>query len=433
MAGNRPISDVRIWSVQDRRSNPKYARPWIVRWAVEGKKFQKAHRTKSEADRYRSQLLVAQSSGHLFDHATGEPAAWTVAGSDIGVHEWTRNWVEENWSEWQPRTRIAIVEALSRFVPLTADKSSEEANRVRLYLVDALLPGAALDNAHERWMNQHCPTLTGLDRQLLAHVDSALGLRLDGTPLAASTASRYRKVARSCIRRAVDLEILERDPWPPANRGAAQRKARRINRAVDVRTLPDPATMRKALAAINNHQPASIQYQVMTSVMYYAGLRPSEVIMLRPRNLSLPEVGWGRIDVVEADIGFDESGAPKTGERTVPIPPELVRSLRSWIDAQQTDADGLIFRTRTGKRPAASNWTRAWHRALRSIDHPSLRLYDCRHAAATTWLAAGVPLGEVARRLGHSVDVLVSTYVGALRGDVETANIMIERYLDGAA
>lgn len=382
MAGSRPISDVRIWSVQDRRSNPKYARPWIVRWAVEGKKFQKAHRTKSEADRYRSQLLVAQSSGHIFDKATGEPTAWTATGSDIGVHEWTRNWVAENWSGWQPRTRVAIVEALSRFVPLTAGQSSEETNRVRLYLVDGLLPDAVLDKGHERWMNQHCPTLAGLDRQLLAQVDSELGLRLDGTPLAASTASRYRKVARSCIRRAVDLEILERDPWPPANRGAAQRKAHKINRAVDVRTLPDPATMRRALAAINNHRPASVQYQVMTSVMYCAGLRPSEVIMLRPRNLDLPAVGWGRIDVVGADIGFDESGAPKTGERSVPIPTELVRSLQSWIGAQQTSADGLIFRTRTGKRPAVSNWTRAWHRALRSIDHPSLRLCDCRHAAA---------------------------------------------------
>jgi hypothetical protein len=29
----------------------------------------------------------------------------------------------------------------------------------------------------------------------------------------------------------------------------------------------------------------------------------------------------------------------------------------------------------------------------------------------------GCPLGEVARRLGHSVETLVSTYVGALQGD----------------
>lgn len=31
-------------------------------------------------------------------------------------------------------------------------------------------------------------------------------------------------------------------------------------------------------------------------------------------------------------------------------------------------------------------------------------------------LRAGMPVGETARRLGHSVETLVSTYVGALNG-----------------
>lgn len=79
--------------------------------------------------------------------------------------------------------------------------------------------------------------------------------------------------------------------------------------------------------------------------------------------------------------------------------------------------------------PSRSNWSRAWHRALRSIDHPPLRIYDCRHAAATTWLGAGVPLGEAARRLGHSVETLVSTYVGALTDDETVANERIEAAL----
>ena len=67
---------------------------------------------------------------------------------------------------------------------------------------------------------------------------------------------------------------------------------------------------------------------------------------------------------------------------------------------------------------------------MTSIGEDPIRIYDCRHAAATTWLQAGVPLGEAARRLGHSVDVLVSTYVGALAGDEATANGLIEAKLD---
>jgi len=41
-------------------------------------------------------------------------------------------------------------------------------------------------------------------------------------------------------------------------------------------------------------------------------------------------------------------------------------------------------------------------------------------------------MGEVARRLGHSVEGLVSTYVGALHGDDLTANRQIEAILGSA-
>jgi len=47
------------------------------------------------------------------------------------------------------------------------------------------------------------------------------------------------------------------------------------------------------------------------------------------------------------------------------------------------------------------------------VGHPPLRVYDRRHAAATTWLRAGVPSGEVARRLGHNVAMRLSSIVGA--------------------
>ena len=99
------------------------------------------------------------------------------------------------------------------------------------------------------------------------------------------------------------------------------------------------------------------------------------------------------------------------------------------MEANELTNGDLLFRTRTGRRPTASNWARSWQRALREIDHHSLWVYDCRHAAATSWLGAGVPLGEVARRLGHSVETLVSTYVGAIENDEQLANERIEAVL----
>ncbi|MBK5332832.1 MAG: site-specific integrase [Ilumatobacteraceae bacterium] len=172
----------------------------------------------------------------------------------------------------------------------------------------------------------------------------------------------------------------------------------RTNRTVDVRALPGPAVMAAAIEAIVTHQSGSRAFRVTTAVAHYAGLRPSEVVMLRVRSTVLPAEGWGRVEVTEADISFDEPGEPKTGPRSVPIPPVLVAMLSEWIDQNNlTDPERLLFRTRNNTRPSGSNWIRSWHRALESVGQKPLRVYDCRHAAATTWLRAGMPLAETAR------------------------------------
>lgn len=430
----RPLADVAVFSVQ-RRSGERNKRPWIVRWSLIGRQRSRAFRTKAEAERYRSALLVAQQSGEAFDETTGEPVSWQPLADEAKVHEWARGWLAEQWPEWAPRTRASAVEALTRLVPLLVPPTAPETPaRLRAHLAAWLRPeGMSLDDESARWLDRWCLQLGQLSRQVLASVDQRIAMRDDGGSLASSTASRYRKVSRSCLRRAVELGVLDVDPWPPAPRGRTQRKTARTPRSVAIRSLPDPETMVKVIEAIANNQPASRTYQVMTAVAYYGGLRPSEVVMLRARALHLPARGWGRIDVTEADVSLDESGLPKTGPRSVPIPRQLVDLLRVWVDQHGTQPDELLFRTRTGRRPTSSNWSRALQRALAKVGRPPMRIYDCRHAAATTWLRAGVPLGEVAKRMGHSVETLVSTYVGALDGDEAVANDRIEAVLTGSA
>lgn len=426
----RPLADVAVFSVQ-RRSGERNKRPWIVRWSLIGRQRSRAFRTKAEAERYRSALLVAQQSGEAFDEHTGEPVSWQPLANEMQAHEWARRWLAEQWPEWAPRTRVSAVEALTRLVPLLVLPTAPEAPpSLRAHLGAWLRPeGALRDEESARWLDRWCLQLGQLNRQVLASVDQRIAVRDDGAPLAPSTAGRYRKVSRSCVRRAVELGVLEVDPWPPAPRGRAQRKSAHTTRSVAIRSLPDPETMVTVIEAIATNQPASRTYQVMTAVAYYSGLRPSEVVMLRARALHLPARGWGRIDVTEADVSFDVSGEPKTGPRSVPIPRQLVDLLRAWVDEHGNHPEDLLFRTRTGRRPTSSNWARALKRALAKVGHPPMRIYDCRHAAATTWLRAGVPLGEVAKRMGHSVETLVSTYVGAIDGDETLANERIQAAL----
>jgi integrase len=398
---------------------------------VDRRAFSRSFRTRVEADRYRISLLKAQETGDAFDPAKGEPESWAPRDPDVDIYQWCNRWLAEQWEEWQPRTRASAVEALARFLPLTALPAAAAPTDLRARLTIALRPeGTTEDRALEEWLSESMPLLAQLDRQLLAEVDRRLGLRDDGRLLASSTASRYRKVARACVRRAVELEVLPADPWPPSPRGRAQRKVNRTQRGRKTRTLPDRPTMERIIAAMSSHQPASETYRVMTSVAYYGGLRPSEVVMLRPAALRLPARGWGEIHVTEADVDFDDPGEPKMGARTVPIPAVLVGTLRGWLDSHDLAADDLLFRTRTGRRPSSSNWARSLQRATKAAGAPTMRVYDCRHAAATTWIRAGAPLGEVARRLGHSVETLVSTYVGVLDGDAAIANERIEHALE---
>ena len=428
----RPMQTVKVYGVQDRRSTVQARLPWVVRFTIDGRHRSKSFRTRIEADRYRGLLLQAVQDGGRFDETTGEPESWQTPLADVRVHEWSRRWLAEQWQEWQPRTRESATEALARFVTLAVERGAKPPDGLRVYLYTALSPHseAGHDVRLEKWMGRNCLTLGELDRERIADIDRRLVLKLDGSPVAANTANRIRIVARASIQSAIQAGAVAADVWPQRSTTRARRKVARTRRSVDVRALPGPSAMAEAIDAIVTQQPGSKTYRVMTAAAYYAGLRPSEVVMLRVRSVVLPEDGWGRLEVTEADISFDEPGEPKTGPRSVPIPPVLVTMLREWIEENGfTSPERLLFRTRNDTMPSGSNWARAWHRALESVGQKPIRVYDCRHAAATTWLRAGMPLAETARRLGHSVDTLVSTYVGALDDEEHIGNQRIDSIL----
>ncbi|MGI8753202.1 MAG: hypothetical protein ACR2MN_12965 [Acidimicrobiales bacterium] len=173
------------------------------------------------------------------------------------AHEWARRWLAEQWPEWAPRTRVSAVEALTRLVPLlVAPTAPAPPATLRSHLASSLGPGGpGVDEEAERWLGESCLQLGQLSRSVLAVVDRRLVVRDDGEPFGPATAGRFRKVSRACIRRAVELGVLDVDPWPPPPRGRAQRKASRVVRRVSIRNLPDPGAMAVAIDAIASHQP----------------------------------------------------------------------------------------------------------------------------------------------------------------------------------
>jgi integrase len=160
----------------------------------------------------------------------------------------------------------------------------------------------------------------------------------------------------------------------------------------------------------------------------------------------LPERGWGRIYLSRTtpEVGkrYTNSGAahdrkglkhrPADEVRPVPIPPELVTILRWHLDEFGITPDGRLFRQVNGGVVSSSTYGQVWRGARLLALAPdqqasplAARPYDLRHAAVSLWLNAGVPAPTVARRAGHSVEVLLRVYAACIDGEDELANTRI--------
>jgi integrase len=232
-----------------------------------------------------------------------------------------------------------------------------------------------------------------------------------------------------------------------------QWKAPDAAESVDRRVVPNPDQARRLLAAVRDQGRTGGQLVAFFACMYFAGCRPSKALDLKSTDCVRPEHGWGRLNLSTSDPvagtawtddgrARDRRGLKRRGRqevRPVPIPPELVAALRRHLRTYGTGPDGRLFRTASGQAVPSSHYARVWRRArvaaLTAEEAASPlagRPYDVRYAAASLWLNAGVAPTEVARRLGHSLAVLLSVYANCIDGREEIANDRIEAALAGS-
>ncbi len=185
--------------------------------------------------------------------------------------------------------------------------------------------------------------------------------------------------------------------------------------------------------------------------MYYAAMRPAEVINFRVEQCHLPESGWGLLNlsggVVIAGKDWTDDGSvhevhslkrrAATATRPVPIPPQFVRVLAAHIERFGVAQDGRLFRNGKGNYVDAAaygvTWARAREYGLTYLERASglaKRPYDLRHAGISFWLYSGVDPAECARRAGQSIEVLFRFYAKFLDGVREQANRLIEQSME---
>ncbi len=441
---------VRFWEIRER---PNRRKGFEVRWTVSGQEKSESFLTKGLAESRRSKLMTAARDGEPFDLRTGLPASEIRALKQRTTwYVLSREYIAQRWDRTPGNTRRTLADALATIAPAFVEPGvAYSAPRV---LRRALYSWAYNKNAWKSdppeewqaalaWLERHSLPLSELeDPDALRRGLDALCRKVDGTAAAAKTVKWKKAAVNEVFGVAVERGYFLHSPL-----SGLRWRAPEVADEVDPDCVPNPAQVARLLAAVKVLPGRGPHLHAFFGCMYYAAMRPAEVIHLQKSQCRLPESGWGLLHlkggVVTAGKEWTNDGAVHEihslkrravkATRPVPIPPVLVRMLREHIRCFGVAPDGRLFRNAAGNYIDASAYGLTWRRAREAaltLDEHALELakrpYDLRHAGISFWLASGVDPAECARRAGQGVQVLFRHYAKFLAEARNHANSLIE-------
>ena len=244
------------------------------------------------------------------------------------------------------------------------------------------------------------------------------------------TVGHAHRILNKALREAVRLELVLR------NVCAAQRPPKIV--AVEMHIL-SPAQVKDFPTVLDGHELAA---PAVTAL--FTGLRRGEILALR----------WGNIDFMAKLLKVRESleqtkaalrfKPPKSraGVRDVALPDIVVEVLRGQrkrllerrllLGQGKLGDNDLVFPAWDGSPQGPEAFSAAWARFAR--EHGlEVTFHELRHTHASQLIDAGVPLPEIAHRLGHSSPAItLSTYAHLFKKDDSKAAKAINDALNGA-
>lgn len=442
---NNTTYDVRFWKTKTYKG--KKVTTHTVRWVVGGKERKEPFRAAAQAESFRARLMTTARAGEAFDLGTGLPLSWRREESALSWYAFTVAYVDIKWPYASPNHRRGIAEALTDatealFTSESGAPSRDVCRAALRWTYSTRVrnnggPPADLSEAL-RWLEQHTIPLTAFNEPgkgavLARGVLDRISRTKAGELAAGNTANRKRMVLNNAMEYAREIGAL------PANPLKAVKWTRpRTLTAVDPRTVINIEQARRFLTSVRKHSGRGERMEAFFGCMYYAALRPEEVVDLRRTHLvSLPDDGWGEMRLTNAEpragSRWTNSGQPRErralkhraeGEtRPLPIHPELVALLRAHLKRFGTGPDGRVFVGPRGGQMTDRAYLKVFHEAraaaftMEEAASPLMEVpYTLRHAAVSTWLNAGVPAPQVAEWAGHSVDVLLRVYAKCIHG-----------------
>ncbi|MGA7675912.1 MAG: tyrosine-type recombinase/integrase [Rhizomicrobium sp.] len=250
-----------------------------------------------------------------------------------------------------------------------------------------------------------------------AHIQAAYAKwatsgRLDGKEggLSALTRRHFHRVLRSALGRAVEQQVIARNPTD-----AFRKRLPKVERRPMVTLSTEQSN--RLLDAIRHTR---LYWPCMVALA--TGMRRGEILALRWKNVDLERAVVRVTESLEQTKAGLRFKAPKTDRfRSVTLPRYAVADLRRLkrtqaerllaIGVRQT-GDTLLCAREDGEPHQPRSLTHEFTRALaRVTDLPRVRFHDLRHSHATQLLLAGVHPKVAQERLGHSsVTVTLDVY-----------------------
>ncbi|MEW2029665.1 tyrosine-type recombinase/integrase [Streptomyces roseifaciens] len=458
--------DVKLWKIS---KTGRKSRPYRLRWVVGGQVHGGTFTTSALADSRRAELRQAMRRGEAFEVASGLPESEVRAATEVAEaaevkpscrwFEFCRKYVAGRWRTSAAKTREGMADGLAAvaLAMVAREEGAPEDSDLRLAFRWGIVPAnagqappAELKPAYDCLTSVDRPVTDLLDTEVFEDVMYRLGYRLDGKPAARETYKRRRRVLNTALEHAVATGELSENPLQKI-----RKKQVGSNDVVDPRVLVNALQARQLLTAVSYvgswDRSRGRRLVAFYAVLYYAGLRPAEAVGLRLSDCRLPKTGWGTLTLRETrpvsgkqwtDSGerHDRRGLKAreaSTDRPVPIPPVLVKILQAHLETFGTAKEGRVFGNERGGVVGSSTYWRAWEEARAyalppdRVESPLAgRPYDLRHACITRWLNAGVPIAEVARRVGNSPEVIHRRYHGCIDGHEEAANAKIAKALE---
>ena len=191
--------------------------------------------------------------------------------------------------------------------------------------------------------------------------------------------------------------------------------------------IPTPEEVQAIAAAIGP------RHRALVAVGAGLGLRQGEALGLsRDRVNFLKRTVTIDRQVKRAASGV-AFGALKTERsyRTIPLPAGISEALARHIEQYPgDDPDGLLFTAPLGGHVRADGWNHsAWKPAAAAAGRPELGFHVLRHFYASALIRAGLSAPAVARRMGNSPAMVLSTYAHLWRDDDDRTREAVDQML----